>query len=321
MSHFKPCLFMLILLLAGCAAPSAGAGSASTPTPKTLEGDEALRRDAETMAHSLGISMEEALRRGQLQDTIGQLGAQLEAKEADTFAGLWIQQTPNYRVVVAFTKDGEQSIRRYVANTALAGIVEVRQANVTLATLKNAQQNAIDLLRRLDLNIDSGINIQENRVEVYVTDRALFDATLQKANAQLPDHVTIITVYKPLGNQVPFPITPDPSIHMPQLKMRSSSFMLALAIGKLVVKDSCLRVEQDDTSTLIIWQPDYFVNNNKGIIEILDRRGQVVARVGEEIQIGGGEVPLTPDLQRQLREPIPTQCGGPYWLMGDLVRS
>lgn len=35
--------------------------------------------------------------------------------------------------------------------------------------------------------------------------------------------------------------------------------------------------------------------------------------------MGGGEVPLTEDLQRQLREPLPEQCEGPYWLMGEVV--
>ncbi len=90
--------------------------------------------------------------------------------------------------------------------------------------------------------------------------------------------------------------------------------MAALAVGKLTVQDGCLRINDD----LIIWQPDYFPNDNNGHIEILNRDGKVVARVGEEAQMGGGGIPLNPELERQLREPIPSQCKGPYWLMGQI---
>jgi hypothetical protein len=72
------------------------------------------------MAEALGISVDEAVRRFQLQEAIGPLGAQLEANEADTFAGLWLQQEPEFRVVVAFTQDGEATMQPYVAGTPLA---------------------------------------------------------------------------------------------------------------------------------------------------------------------------------------------------------
>ncbi len=312
-------LVVLSMMLAGCAAPVAGTGSATTSTPKLLEGDEALQRDAETMAGSLGISVDEAIRRLQQQDDIGRLGAELESQEAGTFAGLWIQQTPTYRVVVAFTRDGEKTIRRYVSNTPQAGVIEVRTAQATLAELEAAQQRVIALMESLGFAMSSGINIQENRVELYVTDRPQFDAALQTAKVRLPDHVVAITIYEPLGDKIPFPVTPDPTIHLPELKTRSAAFMTALAIGKLVVKDGCLRIGEGDSSYLVLWQPDYFVNNNNGVIEVLDRNGQVVARVGEEIQMGGGEVSLTAELERQLRKPLPNECPGPYWLMGQLA--
>ncbi len=318
MSNRLPFLILLALMLATCAAPSVGPRLQPSPTPKLLEGDEALRRDAQAMATSLGISVDEAMGRFQQQPGIGELNAALASREAGTFAGLWIQQEPAYRVVVAFTRNGEQTIQRYIANTSFANIVEVRTARASLVELTNAQQEAMELMSRLGLSVASSTNIQENRVELFVTDRALFDAALQKANTRLPDHVVAITTYEPLTS-VPFAITPDPSIQMSQLRTRSPAFMLALLEGNLVVKDGCLRVAQGETSHLIIWQPDYFINNNRGTLEVLDRRGQSVARVGEEIQMGGGEVPLTPELERQLREPLPPQCGAPYWLMGDLV--
>jgi hypothetical protein len=107
---------------------------------------------------------------------------------------------------------------------------------------------------------------------------------------------------------------------MPQLKMRSGSFMEALLSGELVVMNGCLRIQVENSteSYLVFWQPDYFLNQNNGTREILDREGQVVARVGEPIQMGGGEIPAVVD-NDQLQAPLPPACAGPYWLMGEIV--
>lgn len=96
--------------------------------------------------------------------------------------------------------------------------------------------------------------------------------------------------------------------------------MPALLVGDLVVEEGCLRLAEGNggSSYLVIWQPDYFLNNNEGVIEILDKEGGVVTRVGNKIQMGG-EVALTEELKRQLDEPLPERCQGPYWLMGELV--
>lgn len=308
---------ILLSLVAACARPVGGLAPPATEPPRV---SDALRRDAETMAEQLGISVDEAIRRSKLNDPIGTLQVELQRREADTFAGLWIQHEPAYRVVVAFTRDGKETIRPYVENTPLSDQIEVRTAEATLVELRAAQQEAGRLMDELGLNVASGINVQENQVELYVTDRSLFDATLQEAGVQLPDHVAVFTVYEPLGDDVPFAITPVPSIHFPQLEMRSPAFMEALSEGELVVKDDCLYVMGRDgrVGSLIIWQPDYFLNDNAGTIEVLDRQGEVVARVGETIRLGGGEVPLR-SFEQYLREPLPSQCSGPYWLMGEVV--
>jgi hypothetical protein len=288
-----------------------------------MEIGDALQRDAETMAAEQNISVDEAIRRLTYQISIGTLGAELEQQEADTFAGLWVQHEPEYRVVVAFTHDGEETIQRYVENTPLVDLIDVRTTEATLAELKAGQQETHRLLDDIKLSAASGINLQENRVEIYVTDRSLFDATLQETHVQLPRDIEVITIYEPLGDDLPFAVTPDPTIHFPQLRTRSATFMAALLEGKLIEKDDCLRVSAGDgtDSYLIIWQPDYFLNKNEGIVEILDRNGEAIAWVEEEIHVGGGEVSLTEDLKQQLREPLSKQCEGPYWLMGEIVSN
>ncbi len=124
-----------------------------------------------------------------------------------------------------------------------------------------------------------------------------------------------VLIFRNSLDEIPFDINPDPSVYFPQLKMRSGVFMEALLIGELVLEDGYLRID----GTLIIWQPDYFVNNNDGTIEILDRNGEVVARVGEEIGMGGGEIKPIDYINKLLKEPLPADSKGPYWLMGEIV--
>lgn len=63
-----------------------------------------------------------------------------------------------------------------------------------MAQLEAAQQAALHLVRPLGVPVNGGINITENRAEIYVAERARLDAALQRAGRQLPDGAAAITV-------------------------------------------------------------------------------------------------------------------------------
>ena len=92
--------------------------------------------------------------------------------------------------------------------------------------------------------------------------------------------------------------------------------MEALLTGELELVDGYLRVNE----SIIIWQPDYFVHNNNGTIEIWDRDGVVVGRVGKEIYMGGGSAGTIEQINPTLKEPLPTDIEGPFWLQGGGTR-
>ena len=134
------------------------AGSTSDrprPTPvNTLAPEEipegvspALAQDAQMYAVDFGVELPEAIRRLTLQRPIGKLGATLESNEADTLGGFWIQHEPEYRVVVAFTRDGEETIAKYVQDGPLKDIIEVRAVDATLEQLKRSQREAGAIVR------------------------------------------------------------------------------------------------------------------------------------------------------------------------------
>lgn len=162
-----------------------------------LDYKDPLLYDAQIYASNNNVSTEEALRRFQLQDIAGKLDAELSMNETETFAGLWIEHKPKFKIVVQFTRNGEETIKPYMKQHAeLANIVEVRTANVSLANLRRDQADASSSVSVSGIPTNSDINVYNNTVELYVVkaDRSRFDNALQRREIQLPDKVRAITV-------------------------------------------------------------------------------------------------------------------------------
>lgn len=309
-------VLLLGLFIVSCTPYTAVSQPAPLPTPIPLPPTtDAIWIDASYMAEDLGISVREAVRRGMVQDRIGQLNAMLEENEADTFAGLWIEHEPSYQVVAAFTENGERTLRPYLQTYPIPAEVTVLEFAHSLTELRELQTAVNNQLSLLQYPHSSSINVKENNVEILISDEALLHEKLQAAGETLPEDVVVTVTYVPLAE--PLPVTAVSDVLMPQLNMRSTSFMEALAIGTLEVVNGCLRIVGDHDSHLIIWQTDYFLNNNNGTLEIWNRDGEAVAIVGEAIAMGGGEGPMPQN--HILQDPLPETCTGPYWYMGEIV--
>ena len=110
---------------------------------------------------------------------MGKLGHALEVNEAGTFAGLWIRHQPEYRIVVAFPRNGEEAIRPYLEGGSLVEIVEIRNAVATLQYFQGSQMEASKIVAELGFQPASGINVFENRVELYPSERERLIAALK----------------------------------------------------------------------------------------------------------------------------------------------
>lgn len=103
--------------------------------------------------------------------------------------------------------------------------------------------------------------------------------------------------------------------------------------GTLVLENSCLRLitAEDFTdrveSYLIIWPDDYWpgIEDSSGDVVVYDGSGEIAARVGQPLYMGGAEIPGTKPiseiplaLSSGLQEPTPPECPGPYWLAGSI---
>ncbi len=156
-----------------------------------------LLYDAQIYASNNNVSTEEALNRFQLQDIAGELDSELNMNETETFAGLWIEHKPKFKIVVQFTRNGEETIKPYLKqHSELANIVEVRTANMSLANLRRDQADASSSVSASGIPTNSNVNVSSNAVELYVAkaDRSRFDNALQRREIRLPDRVRVITV-------------------------------------------------------------------------------------------------------------------------------
>ena len=289
-----------------------------------LSPDETARRDAQQYAETYGIDLEQALRRLEYQDDIGALNAALTANEPGTFGGLWLEHKPAYRVIVLFTRRGARTIRPYIRGKPWADIVEVRKADVTYADLQAIQAETSHALDRLDLTVSCALDVKGNRVEVWVTDREWFKGQLRKADIRLPDHVELVTVEGHSAQAVDVCAPSSvPDIAFPRQTPVEGHRMVMQTemIGELVLVDGCLRVNSifGDTSYLPVWPPEFTLRAHGDEIEVLDEDRQVVAHVGEEVYMGGGEGSAE-SMPACVREQLPASCTGPYFIVGDGVR-
>ena len=286
--------------------------------------EEVPSPEARMYAKDYGVSLEEAARRLRLQNALPRLEPELREKEADTFAGLWVQHRPEFQIVVSFTRNGEKTIQLYIEGEPHADLVEVRNgASATLEELGAAQAEAHRVADALDIPTESDINVIKNRAELYVPDRTKFDAALREADMELPDHVVVLG---PAGSSRPDETSSShPGIFFPRQIWGSGGGPAALIGGRLVLDDrGCLRIayayERVTYDSVPVWPGDFGLNTEDNEVRVLDRKGRVVGRVGEKIKLGGGEISKgalqeNDVVDKQMLHKLFERCPGDYWLV------
>ena len=170
----------------------------SDTAPEWLEkpqGDDGLVIGAELYAQHIGVTVEESLSRLEIKDALRGLGTKLKNNEPETFAGLYIQHTPEYRFVALFTHNGEETIKPYIPE-GMDEYVEVRTAEFSYAALQDARHEVQSVFESLGIKSDSCTRIMENRVvfDVVAADRIIIDDAIRDGILIVPDGVDIATV-------------------------------------------------------------------------------------------------------------------------------
>ena len=153
--------------------------------------DDAFTRDARAYADETEVTLEEAKRRLNLQEEIGNLRKRLAEEEGSTFGGLWTEHSPDYRVVAAFTESGSETLERYQKSAGLAEAIQVKSVDTTLSSLM-ATQSAADLSSgRTPIATESAVIVKDNVVEVYTLDKEGLKRALDNAGESFGQKVVV----------------------------------------------------------------------------------------------------------------------------------
>lgn len=288
-----------------------------------------MNPDAAAFAEQEGLSLEEAGRRLAHQETIGEIQPLLMAELPDSFAGLWVEHQPSYRIVVALTEGGLETVLPYIEDEDWASFVEVRLADYTLEELTQDQVTASQAAREIKVSVTTAVDIVNNQVEVTVGNPTLFQADLEKAGIVLPKSVTVLAVdpagEPPATNRGVLleAMTPDGrTIYLPKQPPTNES-MAALMEGTLLEVNGCLRISDENYADgfMVIWPQEADIRVAGSRIEVINETGQAVARVGERLRAGGGATESSASISGidQLIPGMPVKgCPGPYWVAGEL---
>src|SRR3972149_5880166 len=173
-------------------APVAAGQSFDPPAANLARPANPLLAQAEVYASHYGVTVDEALSHFKIEEIAGNLDAELDSKEQATYAGLWIQHVPEFRVIVQFTRDGDATMARYVKE-GLEGLIEIRHVAASHADLQRDHRDAIESLRNLGIPFDSGVDIIGNTVEITVTQdvRSQVDDAVRRSALTLPANVKL----------------------------------------------------------------------------------------------------------------------------------
>ncbi len=102
------------------------------------------------------------------------------------------------------------------------------------------------------------------------------------------------------------------------------AYPAALIHGMLEERNRCLFVGNDQEHWLLLWPRGYQARMLNGQVEVSNQSGQLVGRVGDEVELGGGEgrpreVGGSAAAERWATDltgvDIPERCGDLYWIV------
>lgn len=158
----KACSGTLLFSLLTVGAADAAMAQASTAEPSRMEAAYAAKNR---------VAPSEARGRLQKQRKAGQLRAEIEKNEPDTFAGMYIEHSPSFRVVARFKGDSKATLAKYRTDLE----VTPESADLSLRELRQAQDETYKELKDSGIESASSISEKDGTLQFFVLDPSAAD--------------------------------------------------------------------------------------------------------------------------------------------------
>lgn len=154
--------------------------------------DDPVRFDAAVYALAEGIDVDEAVRRLALMDDAGELQAVIKENE-EAYAGSWIQHQPEYKLVYAFTENGEEIMKKYLSeNSSLWSNIKILDFGYSYAELQIIGESLTAAMDAKGAYSDTRIQMKSNRIDMYFFDKETAERVIRQDGIDIPDCVQIL---------------------------------------------------------------------------------------------------------------------------------
>lgn len=246
-------------------------------------------------------------------NSVAALMQKLTTEEADTFAGMWWQHQPEYRMIVAFTRDAEVTLRKHTTDP----LFEARlRPGPTEAEMLAEQERLYDaLVAHGAVSVMSAPNITTGRLEAHVSgDLAQLEAARASGALQIADFVDLIGPPPLRFAAPPLPSAQsNPVRAFPRARYRFIGIEPAILVtGRIVLESGCLKLERREGDMVVLWphQAALDLSTEPGVVRILDRMSGASIRAGEMAVLGGASGPAGSAEMVIDEDPA---CPGPYY--------
>lgn len=183
-------IFLSVMLVTENVAVAQG-GPTNSDAP--IFSETALTLTAKHYSEDFGVSMEESIQRLVKGNDIRELQSRLKSEFPAVFAGLWVQHSPRYRIIVLLSNSKYNYLIHDLIPKSLKNDVEFQQAGVPLEKLELALTAIIPILQDMnDIVAGYEINIVENQIEIYTANQGRLRELLQSYDVVPNEYIKII---------------------------------------------------------------------------------------------------------------------------------
>ena len=187
-------------------------------------------------ADAFKLDYDEAERRLDLQARMSVVEQKLMEDEA--YFASWMQHEPEFGLVVSFTTaDGEERIRKYLADVDWADLVTVVQSDMTRQEIADLREKVVAEARKTGIQFGSGINYPEGKARLYTEQSDELRMELE-ANSEIAPIIDKIEFIQEAGGDAPA-VQPDEDSYHPKQETEAQPLV---ETGPLQIRNLWLKV-------------------------------------------------------------------------------